>query len=233
MMEAQLAEMARRRPQLKDVTLDDLREKGYLEPGRTYYQYRDRGFLTPTGKFELYSKRMEAEGLDPLPAWHEPPETPRSAPELTEKYPLVLTTGGRQMPYFISNNRQIRSLRRQAPFPLVRMHPDTAARCGIAEGDWVFIENQRGRITQKAKLEPGMDPRVVNCDFAWWYPEAGAPGYGWDESNVNVLTAAAPPYDPYMGAYRMRGLLCRIYRNDHCGIEERYRRWMEAPAAQK
>ncbi len=232
MMEAQLQEMARRRPELKDFTLDDLRAQGYLAPERTYYNYKSKGFETPTGKFEFYSTAMAEQGADPLPAWREPPETPVSCPELAEAYPLVLTTGGRQQPYFISNNRQIRSLRKAAPFPLVRMSPETAERYGIREGDWVYIETRRGRITQKARLEPGWDLRVVNCDFGWWYPEAGAPGYGWDESNVNVLTIGQAPYDPYLGSYQFRGLLCRIYKNEDCHIEERYyssRYYLELP----
>ena len=150
-----------------------------------------------------------------------------SNPELSREYPLILTTGGRQQPYFVSNNRQIRSLRKLEPFPLVRMHPETAAAQGIREGDWVWIENQRGRITQKAHLVDQMDKNVVNCDFGWWYPEAGAPDYGWQESNANILTTLAPPYDHYLGSYQLRGLLCRVYPNPTCTIEQRYEAWIE------
>ena len=129
----------------------------------------------------------------------------------------------RDQPYFVSNNRQIRSLRKLRPFPLVRLHPETAARYGIREGDWIWIENEKGRITQKAELVPQMRKDVVNASFAWWYPEAGAPGYGWDESNANLLTSADGERDAFMGSYRMRALLCRVYPNPGCRIEERYR----------
>ena len=226
MLEEQVKEMIRRYPEFEGVSLEEIQEKGYISPKRRYYNYKTRGFDTPSGKFEFSSQRMADDGADPLPSWHEPPETPASAPALTEEYPLILTTGSRQQPYFVSNNRQIRSLRRLEPFPLVRMSPKTAERYGIKEGDWVFIENQRGRITQKAKLEPGIAENVVNCDFGWWYPEAGAPEYGWQESNVNVLTCAGPPYDGYMGSYQLRGLLCRVYPNPDRSIELRYDKWM-------
>ena len=228
MMEAQMQELARRRPEYQGFSLDDLRRQGYLAPERTYYNYKRCGFHTPTGKFELLSTEMAKAGVDPLPSWHEPSETPVSAPELTDKYPLILTTGGRQQPYFVSNNRQIKSLRRMEPFPLVRMHPATARKYGLAEGDWAWIETLRGRITQKVKLEPEMAENVVNCDFGWWYPEAGAPGYGWDESNANILTIAAPPYDRYLGSYQLRALLCQVYPNPDCKIEARYKAWMNA-----
>ncbi len=223
----QIDELVRRRPELEGLTIESLREKGFVDPERYYYKYKTRGFLTPTKKFELYSTMMEAEGGDPLPHWRTLPESKEGSPELYGKYPLILITGGRKQEYFISNGRQIKTLRKMAPFPLVKMHPDTAAKYGIEEGDWVWIENQRGRITQKAKLVPQMDPNVVNCDFAWWYPEAGPPGYGWDESNANVLTSAGPELDPYMGAYTMRSLLCKIYKNENCTIEERYHKWMD------
>ena len=52
------------------------------------------------------------------------------------------------------------------------------------------------------------------------------PDYGWQESNANILTTAAPPYDHYLGSYQLRALLCRIYPNPDCTIEARYARWM-------
>lgn len=217
-----LEELARRYPQYEGITFDDLREKGWLVPERVYRRYETEGFRTPTGKFELWSTAIEKAGGDPLPNWSEVPESPVSRPDLAEEYPLVLTTGSRKQQYFISNGRQIKSLRRAAPFPLVSLHPDTAAEYGIEEGDWVWIETPRGRITQKAVLKPELDRRVVNCEMGWWYPEAGAPGYGWAESNANVLTSGAPPCDPFGGAYQLRALLCRISKNPSREIEERY-----------
>ncbi len=219
----ELEAVAQRCPELEGMTFEQMSRLGYYTPKHTYYNYKKRGgFQTTTGKFELWSTEVEQLGGDPLPFWQEPPVTPISRPELKRQFPYILTTGGRRMPYFISNNRQIKSLRRQYPFPLVRMHPDTATENGIQEGDWVYIRTFRGRITQKAKLEPDMDPRVINCDFGWWYPEAGAPGYGWDESNANILTSCDDGCDEYMGSYQLRALLCDIYKNENCKIEERY-----------
>lgn len=228
LMEGRLAELARRRPEYAGLTWEKLKELGWIEPKRTYENYKRRGrFDTPTGKFELWSTITEQAGGDPLPNWTEVPESPVSRPDLAADYPLILTTGSRIQQYFISNNRQIRSLRRAAPYPIVTLHPDTAAQAGIAEGDWVWIENQRGRVTQKAHLEPALDPRVVNCQMGWWYPEAGAPDYDWDLSNINVLTCGDRPHDPVNGAYPLRALLCRVYPNpDGRAIESRYERWM-------
>ena len=107
--------------------------------------------------------------------------------------------------------RQIKSLRKTHPDPLVEIHPKTAEERGIKDGDWVFIENVRGKIKQKAKLTEGIHPKVVNCEHAWWFPEKGRPEYGVWESNVNLLTSNKPPYDPAMGTYQLRALLCEVY----------------------
>ena len=223
-----LRELGNRRPEYAGIDFEQFRKLGWIAPKREYYGYKKRGFATETGKFELFSPRLLRAGADPLPDWREVPESPVSRPDLLPDYPLILTTGSRTMPYFISNNRQIRSLRKLHPFPLVSMHPAAGAKYGIREGDWVWIETLRGRITQKAIFLTDMDEDVVSCEMGWWYPEAGAPNYGWDESNANILTVGAPPHDPEGGAYQLRALLCRIYPNPECGIEARYQRWIKA-----
>ncbi len=222
-----LDELAARRREYQGITIEEFQEKGWIAPKRTYKNYERRGFDTPTGKFELFSTRLRDGGCDPLPDWREVPESPVSRPDLLEAFPLILTTGSRTQPYFISNNRQIRSLRKQHPFPLVSMSRKTGEKYGIEEGQWVYIETLRGKITQKAKFLEDMPEGVVSCEMGWWYPEAGAPDYGWQESNANVLTVGAAPCDPVGGAYQLRALLCRIYPNRDCTIEQRYERWME------
>jgi anaerobic selenocysteine-containing dehydrogenase len=76
----------------------------------------------------------------------------------------------------------------------------------------MWIETRRGRMRQKAKLTSGIDPRVVSAQHAWWFPERPAPEYGVWDSNVNLLTDNEPPYDPAMGTYQLRALLCRVAR---------------------
>jgi anaerobic selenocysteine-containing dehydrogenase len=194
------------------LSFDELRKVGALIGSRQYRAYQSQGFPTPSGKVELYSSHLKEWGFDPLPTYHEGPETPYSAPELAQEYPLVLTSGKRGC-YRHSGGRQIASLRGSRPEPLTYIHPDTAGRLGIADGDWVHIETKRGRIKQKAILSPDIDPRVVKVDYAWWFPEDGAADlYGWAKSNINVLTDNQPPFNPEVGASNMRGLLCRVYK---------------------
>ncbi|CAG4882731.1 Anaerobic dehydrogenases, typically selenocysteine-containing [Georgfuchsia toluolica] len=122
----------------------------------------------------------------------------------------MLTTGGRIPVFFNSEGRQLAKLRRLHPDPITEMHPETAARLGIADGDWIWIETLRGRIRQRARFVDGMDPRVISSQHAWWFPEEKDPEHGIWKSNVNVLTNIEGPHDPAMGTYHLRALLCRV-----------------------
>ena len=192
------------------MTFAELKEKGSVTVPFKYRKYEDSGFKTPTGKIELYSTRFEEMGYAPLPSYEEPPESPISRPEIAEDYPLVLTTGARISYFFNSEHRQIENLRKAHRDPTAEIHPETAARYGITKGDWMWIETKRGRIRQRARLTTGIDPRVIAAEHGWWFPEKPAPEYGVWQSNVNLLTDNQPPYDPAMGTYQLRALLCRV-----------------------
>ncbi|MFX1273109.1 MAG: molybdopterin dinucleotide binding domain-containing protein, partial [Promethearchaeota archaeon] len=55
--------------------------------------FSDFIFNTPTKKIELFSTELEALGYDPLPFHEEPAESPLSAAEVFEEYPLIMITG--------------------------------------------------------------------------------------------------------------------------------------------
>lgn len=193
------------------LTFKEAREMGFVSVPFQYRKYEVAGFLTRSGKVELASSYLQSLGYDPLPYYEEPPESPYSTPELAKEYPLVLTSGGRIQQFFCSEHRQIASLRKRHPDPIVEINPETAAELGIQEDDWVWIETARGKIQQKAKLT-SIDPRVVNVQYGWWFPEEEGPEYGVWKSNANVLTNIGPPHDPALGTYQLRALLCKVYK---------------------
>jgi len=200
------------------ITWRDFEKMDYIRGEVEYQKYKTKGFSTPTRKFELYSTLLEQWGYDPLPQYREPPESPISTPELHKKYPYTLITGARSPGFFHSENRQIPWLRELHPDPEVEIHPETAKKEGIAQGDWVVIESPRGKVKQRAKLFAGMAPDIVSAQHAWWFPEKKDPGHGWDESNINILTDNAfEACDPAMGATHVRTLLCKIYPENKNG----------------
>ncbi len=187
---------------------------GFLSSPKEPRRYERTGFATTTGKIELSSRILHSLGYDPLPEYKEPPESPYSRPDVVKDYPFILITGGRHQPFYHSEHRQVPSMRKMHPEPVVQIHPDTAVSLGIKDGDWVCVESPRGKITQKCQIFDGLNPRVVHVQHGWWYPEeegAEPSLYGIWKSNCNVLTDDDPDIcNPISGGWPLRTLLCKV-----------------------
>jgi anaerobic selenocysteine-containing dehydrogenase len=191
---------------------DDLMEKDIVFAEKKYKKYIGEGFKTPTGKVELYSEKLTGLGLDPLPTYNEPPETPFGSPKLAEEYPLVLTSY-KNPNYYHASHRNIPSLRKLSPKLFAELNPETCTKLDLKDGDIVYIETPRGRIKQRIKMNADLAPRIVVVAYGWWFPERGPPSlYGWKESNLNMLTDNEPPLCPAMGSTNLRGILCKVYK---------------------
>jgi anaerobic selenocysteine-containing dehydrogenase len=209
-----------------NITFQGLIDKGSWEmppegPSKPYRRHErgllrqdgNPGFDTPTGKIELWSKTYEAWGLDPLPYYREPVQSPVSTPELYEKYPLIMITGTRSPLYFLSEHRMIPWLREKLPEPLVEIHPDTAKELGICEGEWVFIENDLGRVRRKARLSLTVHPKMISTMHGWWMPEeeGGEPNlFGLWKYQINQLIPGPPDTVSGFGGGRYKSTLVKL-----------------------
>lgn len=199
----------------------ELQQKGWIQPDFEYFKYEkgmlrpdgELGFNTESGKIELYATKFVPWGEDPLPYYKETPYSPYSTPELAKEYPLILDTGHRDYASFHSEHRQMKTLREIKKEAYCEIHPDTAKRLGIVDGQMIVIENMFGKCKQRAKLTEGIDPRVVEADHGWWYPEQdiAEPNLGgvW-QSNINLLI----PHDNIgklgFGA-PFKNMICKVY----------------------
>jgi anaerobic selenocysteine-containing dehydrogenase len=192
------------------LNFDQLKTMGLYCVEQHYKNYESRGFYTRSGKVDLFSEPLREMGIDPLPVFAEPKLTPFGSPELTTQYPLVLTSS--KNPFFYhASHRNIPSLRKLSPEPLVELHPQTAAKLDLKEGDRVHIETPQGKIRQTLRLNDDLDRRVVVAAFGWWFPEKEpAELYGWQEANLNLLTDSAEPHDPALGSANLRGVICKV-----------------------
>lgn len=159
--------------------------------------YEATGFPTPTGKVELYSTIMAQVGLDPLPTFLEPPESPVSSPDVAKDYPIILTTGARVLQYIHTSSSEVAAFDKKFPGPFAELHPRTAGEYGIADGETMIVETKRGAIEVEARVTEDIMPQVISIC------------HGWSQGNVNVLTDETP-VDPVTGYPALKALLCRI-----------------------
>jgi len=156
-------------------------------------------FRTPSGKIEIYSDTLKEAGFDPLPSYLEPERGPlRGDSAFRKKYPLILSVGNRSLYYTHSQHRGVNKLKAICPEGLTEMGPETANKFGIADGDTIFIESNRGRVKMKARVEERVSEGVVLVPHGW----------GGD-ANGNLLTDVNCR-EPIMGYPDQKSLQCAI-----------------------
>ncbi len=199
-----------------DITFSEALGRGGLKPTVEYRKYENQGFGTPSGKVEIYSSIFAKFGLEPLPVFREPIESPAGSPEILKDYPLILIASGKFMPFYHSELRQIQSAIKAQPDPVTDIHPKTAQNLGISNNEWISIETLRGKIRQKARLTDEVHPAMVRVQHGWWFPDK--PGAepslrGIWESNSNVLCPVTAEYcNREVGGWPHTALLCRVYK---------------------
>lgn len=184
----EIAAVAFARRDMRALGLDTaaLAERGWarLNLPRPFAPFATGGFPTPSGKCEFYSESLAAAGLDPLPAWVPPLESPVSSPELAARYPLAflspparnfLNTSFANLPRFL----------KQEGGPTLEINPLDAAVRGLVEGQRLRIFNDRGAFHARAVITERARPGVVVSPSIWWQKLSG------DGENANAVTSSA------------------------------------------
>jgi anaerobic selenocysteine-containing dehydrogenase len=168
----------------KGVSFDALKEKGWLRVNvpSPYVPFANGGFLTPSGKCEFYSERLKEMGLDPVPTYIPPYESPERDPALVKRFPLTLISSPAHQ-FLNSTFVNIGSLKRAAREPECILHPADAERRGVAPGMRVAIHNDRGVFTAVARVETTIKEGVVWAPSIWWGK------FAKDGANANQTTS--------------------------------------------
>ena len=194
------------------VTYKELVKKRILKPTRYFLGDRDPYFQTPSGKAEIYSKQMAQMGMSPLPYFNEVSDSFYKKEDF-ERYPLYLTNY-KEGAYMLSGYRHIEAMKKKKSEAICYMHPDTAERFGVKDGEMIYIESHKGRIQQRLETSADMHPQAVMGAFGWWDPKAGNNQYNWRKNNINILTDGDPPNDPATGSVQLRGIPCRVFADE-------------------
>jgi anaerobic selenocysteine-containing dehydrogenase len=192
------------------VKLDDLKAspEGVTLPGEVALSaYRENGFATPTKRLEIYSEQLLAAGYPPVPKLD-----PRDLPEPPgEEHPLQLGCA-KTMTYCHSQGRNIASLRRLTPDPILEMAPETAASRGIGENDWVEVTTPAGSFIARARFDGKLAPDAVFAQHGWAVSsEDDAPNTSANPLATNMNQAiSTKPCDPVSGSVPLRASWCEI-----------------------
>lgn len=143
---------------------------------------------TPSGRIELYSETIAGFGYDdcpPHPTWIEPHE--RLGTDKANTYPLHLVSNQptTRLHSQLDHSAMSRASKVHEREP-VRIHPDEAAKRGIADGDIVRIFSERGACLAGAVISDDVSVGIAQlATGAWFDPdENGMCKHG----NPNVLT---------------------------------------------
>ena len=113
-------------------------------------------FRTPSGRLEIHSNALEAQGLPPMPVWEPDGIETRDA----ARWPLrLLTAPG----YFQAHTTfsAVDFLRRREGAPACILHPQEAAKRGLSNGQKVRLVNDNGTIGLVLRISEEVQPGVV------------------------------------------------------------------------
>jgi anaerobic selenocysteine-containing dehydrogenase len=149
---------------------------GQLEP---FLPFAHGGFRTASGKAELYSEAIKAQGLDPVVEFTPPAESRHGGQGAAFPLELLARKADNFLNSTFSNEPSVQQMEETN---LLEMHSADARARGIADGETVRVYNHRGEILLTARVDGAVQPGVVSAKLNW--AKLG-PGL----RNINVLTS--------------------------------------------
>ena len=183
-------------------------DRYYISNRLEYLKYRNKGFKTKNGKFNIYNEMLKKMGYSPLPQYIPVDDIGCGGSSRTH-----ILSSGHVASFFNSEFRNIPSLRKLEKLPYIYIHPDSAKEYGIQDGEWIVVYNDKNDgVRFLVKISDIIDPRVVYIVASWWYPELDFPE-NWTKSNVNMITTEEFA-DIYTGASNLRGITCKLRKSE-------------------
>jgi anaerobic selenocysteine-containing dehydrogenase len=128
-----------------------------------FLPFAQGGFRTPSGKAELYSEDLKAQGLDPVVEFTPPTES-RHAKRNGLPLELLARKADNFLNTTFTNVPSVQELEEQG---LLEISSADALARGIADGDRVRVYNRRGDIELKARVDGRVQPGVVSATLYW------------------------------------------------------------------
>jgi anaerobic selenocysteine-containing dehydrogenase len=173
-------------PALASISWARLVDEGFcrLDVPTPYLPFAAGEFPTPSGRCELYSEIMAADGYDPLPDYIPPDVDNADADMLRCISPPAHS-------FLNSSFVNVEKFAAREHGPLLIMHPDDAQPRGIVDGAEVEVGNVRGEVRLRARVSDEVVRGTVVAPSIWWTKLS--PG----RRNINWLSS---PEETDMGA---------------------------------
>jgi molybdopterin guanine dinucleotide-containing S/N-oxide reductase-like protein len=169
---------------MEGITREQLEKEGHVRLNLgdgPFLPFAKGGFATVSGKAELYSENLVAQGMDPVVSFV-PPEESRLS-EGANRFPLELLS--RKADNFLNSSfTNIPSIQKMEQPELLEISSVDAQRRNIHEGDWVRVFNHRGEVRLRAHVNGAVQPGVVAARL-------NAARFAPDGNSINVLTSEA------------------------------------------
>ena len=144
-----------------------------------FLPFAQGNFATASGKAELYSEALKAQGLDPVVAFVPPSESRHS--DQSKSFPLELLA--RKADNFLNSTfSNVPSVQEMEEVGLLEISASDARSRGITDGDTVRVFNRRGDILLKARVNGAVQPGLVSANLYW-------AKLSQQKRNINVLTS--------------------------------------------
>jgi anaerobic selenocysteine-containing dehydrogenase len=144
-----------------------------------FLPFAQGNFRTRSGKAELYSEALKAQGLDPVADFTPPAESRHGKMAGAPPLELLARKSDNFLNSTFSNVPSVREMEEQG---LLEICTSDAKARGIKDGDKVRVFNRRGDILLKARVDGKVQPGVVSASLNW---AKMTPGF----QSVNALTS--------------------------------------------
>lgn len=186
-----------------------------------YRSYEKKGFPTPSGKFEIFSSKLQERGLPPLPVY-----VPIQAHEARKEAELILTVNrANVMTLRLANAKWLAEILHTNP---LWMNVRTGQALGLHTGDRVKVSSNSGSVIVPIRLTHGLHPQALalteglghwelgkiakgrkakssdfDSDLLWWEHEG---------NGMNSSTVVSANFDPVGGGVAWNDTVVTLVR---------------------
>ena len=153
----------------------EMLKKGPIKPHEgDVIPWKDGKFRTSTTKANFFVEDWQKKGYSPVLAYYPVKESPKGAPELAQKYPLMAVQRKLARSIHSSHGANEWILEVQRNKPQVMIHRDDAIERSIRHGEWVTVYNDRGEWRAIADVSTRIKKGVVSIENGWWEQQGGS-----------------------------------------------------------